>query len=266
MEQISKLLHDLGSKGGIGLFLAFAGAGIGFFDKLDFNNVGSSLKTLPPGTIVAVLCVVIGLALLGNQIYDLQEKCKSLEGDRKRFEELSHRTTENDQNVLADLATEFASHRLFYVPLDYENIGEAIESAGRLRAAVKTIVAKSDAATARAIAQRAEFFLQNFITETDELERNIGSTADAYISAYKENRELESQRETRETYQRLALKNRILSKENNIVALGGVSSLSALGPDFALDFVRALYRLRGGFQEIFFQIERAGVNLPSQLR
>jgi hypothetical protein len=196
-----------------------------------------------------VLCGIIGLALLGSQIYDLREKDKA----RRK-----------DQDVLGDLVTRFASHRVLYSPLDCEDIGEAVESVQILRRIVIEIVRGAGPTLSRTLAQRAGFYLGNFITEVDELERRVASTADAYISAFNEGKEISPSR-ARELYQKL--KRPVFSTKNRIVVTGSAGiSLSDLNKDFALDFVRAFYRMRGGFQEIFYRIEAAGVEVPQQLR
>lgn len=300
VEKILKLLSDLGAKGGIGLLLTLVGIGLMVSDKIDVAQLADSVKNLPANAMIAVICAILGLALLSNQIHDLKKNSEKSETDqeelrkkgiaaseqsalfetqiydlKRRNEEFEAQQktilqketegSEQDRRVLADLMSQFASHRVLYIPLEYENIGEAVNSVQILRRVTTELTRGSSLGLPRRLSERAGFYLQNFITAIDDLENRVASTADAYISSFNEGREFELQARTRMLYQKL--KRPIFSTKNQLVATGEAGiSLEELSCDFALAFVRAFYEMRGGFQEVVYQAQAAGVTLPQQLQ
>lgn len=48
MNKVKKLLEDLGAKGGIGFLLVLVGIGISLSEKIEFENIGHSVRNLPP--------------------------------------------------------------------------------------------------------------------------------------------------------------------------------------------------------------------------
>lgn len=156
---------------------------------------------------------------------------------------------------------------MLFLPLDYEDISETVNSAQILRCRMRQIVAGTGLGLSQTLAQRAEFYLQNFLTAVQALDGRIASTANAYILAFNAGTEDPASRPTRKLYQKLSRPVFVCPGADRIVATGSAGiNLCNLSPDFALDFVRAFYRMRGGFEEVLYQIYAAGVPLPQQLR
>lgn len=297
MDIVVKLLVELGVKGGVGLLSLMLSLGLLTGQKLNFSDLGASLENQPAAVLAGVLLAILGAPLLVVQIHEVRkdsekrqleaerqheraanehlaketaleakygERAKGLETALATLQTRASDLSEEDRRTLADLVTQFASHRMLYLPIHYENIADVMTSVQRLRVALLPITSGKGLGLARIVGQRAESILQDFSTKADRIQALVEEEIRYKIKAMEDGRINNTTGEL-EKYKNLV--GPIFSHPYRVVITGSADlDMLRLNEGYALEFVSAFAFMRGRFQEILALIEREGVPIPEQLK
>lgn len=285
MDTPLKWIGDFGAKGGLGLLFILISLGLLTKDKIDLSDLselGKSLATVSPMTLIIGGFILVATLLLAAEILDRQKQLddekKKIDAQKREFEQALEdqksavailqaseaAASEEDRRALADLVGQFSSHRMFYLPIHYEDIGEVVQSVKYLRGALNSITRGKGLRLARLLADRAADLLAEFDTAVAKIQDMVEQEVSFKIKAIEDGR-LDDEVRLLGEYRKF--RRPAFSTENRLVVQGGTRlSLLQINELATLNFVSAFFLMRGGFREIVTQIERAGVPVPDRLK